>query len=221
MASHMKTTIHIADSLFEEARKVARQEKTTLKALVDEGLRKVVAERQGRKPVAFQAPPSVVQGRGTSAPSGGRDLGPDPGRRLRGTRRMIAVDTNILVHAHREDSPFHAAPAGSSLAELASRAPWAIPWPCVHEFLAVTPTRIYPTPTPLDRACRPSGGVARIPEPPSAGRRSRHRALAPLARPRRHDRGGRRSTTPAWRRCASGRMASCGRSTGTSADSPS
>ena len=54
MASHMKTTIHIADGLIEEARKVARQEKTTLKSLVDEGLRKVVAERQDRKPGAFK-----------------------------------------------------------------------------------------------------------------------------------------------------------------------
>ncbi len=54
MVSHMKTTIHIADSLFEEARKVARRERTTLKALVDEGLRKVVAERQDRMPGAFK-----------------------------------------------------------------------------------------------------------------------------------------------------------------------
>ncbi|RLB25452.1 MAG: hypothetical protein DRG71_03960 [Deltaproteobacteria bacterium] len=32
-------------------------------------------------------------------------------------------------------------------------APWAIPWPCVHEFLAiVTHPRIYQPPTPLSRA---------------------------------------------------------------------
>jgi hypothetical protein len=32
-------------------------------------------------------------------------------------------------------------------------APWAIPWPCVHEFLAiVTHPRVFSTPTPLDRA---------------------------------------------------------------------
>ena len=30
---------------------------------------------------------------------------------------------------------------------------WAIPWPCIHEFLAiVTHPRIYAPPTPLDRA---------------------------------------------------------------------
>lgn len=66
---------------------------------------------------------------------------------------MIAVDTNLLVYAHREDSPWHAG-AASRLAELAeAREPWAIPWPCLHEFLAiVTHPRIYAPPTPLAAA---------------------------------------------------------------------
>ena len=66
---------------------------------------------------------------------------------------MIAVDTNILIYAHREDSPFHD-PASKRMAELAEgAATWAIPWPCVHEFLAiVTHPRIYAPPTPLPRA---------------------------------------------------------------------
>lgn len=66
---------------------------------------------------------------------------------------MIAVDTNILVYAHREDSPFHAA-AFRRLVQLAEgSAAWAIPWPCLHEFLAiVTHPRIYAPPTPLVRA---------------------------------------------------------------------
>lgn len=66
---------------------------------------------------------------------------------------MIAVDSQILVYAHREDSPWHEAaePAVRQLAE--ATAPWAIPWPCLHEFLAiVTHPRIYSPPTPLDRA---------------------------------------------------------------------
>ncbi len=50
MASHMKTTIHIADALLAEAQAIAAREKTTLKALVNEGLQKVIAERQTRKP---------------------------------------------------------------------------------------------------------------------------------------------------------------------------
>jgi uncharacterized protein len=51
---------------------------------------------------------------------------------------VIAVDTNILVHAFREGSPFHAR-ALTSLRTLAEGTQtWAVPWPCVHEFLAVT-----------------------------------------------------------------------------------
>ena len=64
MVSHMKTTIHIPDSLFNEARKVARQERTTLKALVEEGLRKVVAERHGRRPKAFKLRKASFKGQG-------------------------------------------------------------------------------------------------------------------------------------------------------------
>ncbi len=66
---------------------------------------------------------------------------------------MIAIDTNILVYAHREDSPFHeqAYRAVEALAE--SRAAWAIPWPCLHEFYSIaTHRRIFDPPTPLNRA---------------------------------------------------------------------
>jgi uncharacterized protein len=64
---------------------------------------------------------------------------------------VIAVDTNVLVAAHRADSPFHQ-PAFDALASLAGRR-WAVPWPCLHEFLAiVTHPRIFDPPTPLDEA---------------------------------------------------------------------
>ncbi len=63
---------------------------------------------------------------------------------------MIAVDTIILVYAHREDSPWHEK-AYSRVTGLAEgRSPWAIPWPCLHEFAAiVTHPRVYTPPTPL------------------------------------------------------------------------
>jgi toxin-antitoxin system PIN domain toxin len=66
---------------------------------------------------------------------------------------MIAVDSNLLVYAHREDSPWHEA-AYACLAGLAEgREAWAIPWPCLHEFLAIaTHPRIYDPPTPLAKA---------------------------------------------------------------------
>jgi toxin-antitoxin system PIN domain toxin len=67
---------------------------------------------------------------------------------------VIAVDTNLLVYAHRRDSVWHTAAAGV-LRELAEGArPWAIPWPAVHEFLAVvTHPRIYDPPSTLAGAC--------------------------------------------------------------------
>lgn len=64
---------------------------------------------------------------------------------------MIAVDTNVLIAAHRVDSPFHER-AIASLSSLAGRS-WAIPWPCLHEFLAiVTHPKIFAPPTPVDEA---------------------------------------------------------------------
>jgi len=46
MASRMKTTIHIPDGLLQEARKLAASQNTTLKALVEEGLRRIIDERK-------------------------------------------------------------------------------------------------------------------------------------------------------------------------------
>ena len=61
---------------------------------------------------------------------------------------MIAVDTNVLVAAHRRDAARHdrAMAAVRRLAEAS--APWAIPWSCIHEFLGVvTHPRVFRTPT--------------------------------------------------------------------------
>ncbi len=62
---------------------------------------------------------------------------------------MIALDTNVLVAFHRAEYAHHEA-AVAVLRDLAeSPAPWAIPWPCVHEFLAVvTNPRIFKRPSP-------------------------------------------------------------------------
>jgi len=66
---------------------------------------------------------------------------------------LIAVDTNLLVYAHRRDSPWFE-PARQALRLLVEgTATWAIPWPCVHEFLAIsTHPKIYRPPTNLSRA---------------------------------------------------------------------
>ncbi len=66
---------------------------------------------------------------------------------------MIALDTNILVYAHRSDSKFHERAAEALFSLATGRKPWALPWPCVHEFLAVvTRPRLYDPPTPIDTA---------------------------------------------------------------------
>lgn len=66
---------------------------------------------------------------------------------------MIAVDTNLLVYAHREDSPFHREAERRIRALAEGRSPWALPWPCIHEFLAIaTHPRIFAPPTPLKQA---------------------------------------------------------------------
>jgi uncharacterized protein len=66
---------------------------------------------------------------------------------------VIAVDTNILIYAHRLESPFNQV-AFERLTELANgTAAWAIPWHCLHEFLGVvTNPRAFPVPTSLERA---------------------------------------------------------------------
>jgi hypothetical protein len=46
----MKTTLDISDPLLNEARKVARREETTLRALVEQGLRRILGERKKPRP---------------------------------------------------------------------------------------------------------------------------------------------------------------------------
>ncbi len=58
----MKTTIHIPDSLFKEARQVAQEEHTSMKALIEMGLRKVISERKQRE--NFKLRRSTFKGHG-------------------------------------------------------------------------------------------------------------------------------------------------------------
>ena len=55
----MKTTVHIPDTLMEEARKIANQEGTTVKAIIEEGLRRAIENRKRKH--AFTHSPGALE----------------------------------------------------------------------------------------------------------------------------------------------------------------
>ena len=66
---------------------------------------------------------------------------------------MIAVDTNILVYAHRAGVPQHEV-AVRVLRDLAGgQRPWALPFPCIGQFLRVVTHGVFrPQPTTMATA---------------------------------------------------------------------
>jgi len=66
---------------------------------------------------------------------------------------VIAVDANLLIYAHRQDSEWHQ-PAARVVCDLAEgQAAWAIPWPCLYEFYSIsTHPKIYEPPSTPDQA---------------------------------------------------------------------
>lgn len=65
MGSHMKTTIEIPDPLLDQARSLAAREGTTLRALIERGLRHVVDELGQER--TFQLRDGSVGGSGLRA----------------------------------------------------------------------------------------------------------------------------------------------------------
>jgi Arc/MetJ family transcription regulator len=65
MDNHMKTTVEIPDALLAEAQRIARRERTTLRALVEEGLRRSLDSRRQRP--RFQLRDAAVDGQGLTA----------------------------------------------------------------------------------------------------------------------------------------------------------
>lgn len=60
----MKTTVEISDSLLKEAQDWARRNKTTLRALLESGLRRELAQRSQRPD--FHLPDASVGGKGVN-----------------------------------------------------------------------------------------------------------------------------------------------------------
>ena len=61
---------------------------------------------------------------------------------------MIAVDTNILVYAHRTDSPHHQRALQTVVGLAEGQEDWAIAWHCLAEFFnIVTHPKIYAPPS--------------------------------------------------------------------------
>ena len=108
---------------------------------------------------------------------------------------MIAVDSNLLIYSHREDSKFHAAAKELIDSLRHESALWAIPWPCVHEFIGiVTHTNIYKPASTLPQALAAvdawlaGGNVHLLAESPGYFEKLRALALAAkLSGPRIHD----------------------------------
>ena len=66
---------------------------------------------------------------------------------------MIAVDTNILVYAHREEMPQHAAAEQRLRALATGAAAWGIPVFCLGEFVrVVTHPRVFQPASTIDQA---------------------------------------------------------------------
>jgi hypothetical protein len=54
MGTHMKTTIDLPDTLFRSAKRLAEKRETTLRALVEEGLRRVINDEPAATKTAFK-----------------------------------------------------------------------------------------------------------------------------------------------------------------------
>jgi toxin-antitoxin system PIN domain toxin len=65
----------------------------------------------------------------------------------------LAIDTNVLLYAHRREAPGHVAATRRLASLVASGQPIGLPWPCVYEFLRVsTHPRVYDPPATVEQA---------------------------------------------------------------------
>jgi uncharacterized protein len=91
---------------------------------------------------------------------------------------MRALDSNVLIAAVMEGSPHHEI-AREMVEQVASLPePWAIPWPCVYEFLRVsTHSRVFHPPLSSGEAMSAFFGLAESPSLVLLGETERHAAI--------------------------------------------
>ncbi len=76
----------------------------------------------------------------------------------------LAIDTNVLVYAHRDEAPLHAAAVARLRAAAEGTRPVAVFWPCLYEFLrVVTHPRVFDPPSSVADAWRFVQDVLRFP----------------------------------------------------------
>ena len=63
MGTPMKTTIEVSDALFNSAKELAGRNQTTMRALVAEGLRRVLSDSSARVKPAFKLKDASVRGK--------------------------------------------------------------------------------------------------------------------------------------------------------------
>lgn len=77
---------------------------------------------------------------------------------------MIAIDTNILVYAHREELPLHRKAMSRLIGLAEGFEPWALPVFCIGEFLrVVTHPRLFDPPSTLGQAVEAIGNLLESP----------------------------------------------------------
>ena len=64
----MKTTIEMSDPLFKSAKELAQRSQTTLRALIEEGLRRVISDAQVNAKSAFKLQKASVGGKSVLMP---------------------------------------------------------------------------------------------------------------------------------------------------------
>lgn len=66
---------------------------------------------------------------------------------------MIAVDTNLLIYAHRAEFPDHDRALAIIRGLATGPVAWGIPWPCVGEFVSIiTNSRMFERPSTVEEA---------------------------------------------------------------------